>query len=348
MVLLSGARPSWPARSGEDRTRGRGRARRGRSRAARRGRLVRLQGWKKPSECSPARPRSRRASASSMTHDEATSCRNRGVASATCPARSARTMTPSVPMIGRPSRRPHVRALRSSATSGIPSGLNASQMACASPASRLGQAPKSGACGPLAIEPRATAGAGVSSSRSRRRRPDEGRCPFGSGGRTSQRGSPGPPSPPQPPSHRDLTRGGVGWEAAAAPRSRACRDRPHPPAPSPMAMGEGEKLIRGRAWPSPAPPDCRGVAASQRTRPPVSHRDGGRGAGDSGEPYFPRPPDGRRAAASRRMPPHAPAVPRGGRFSWAPLSGGVGRGVGPASREARFLRSPTPDPRDSG
>ena len=263
MVLLSGARPSWPARSGEDRTRGRGRARRGRSRAARRGRLVRLQGWKKASECSPARPRSRRASASSMTHDEAASCRNRGVASATCPARSARTMTPSVPMIGRPSRRPHVRALRSSATSGIPSGLNASQMACASPASRLGQAPKSGACGPLAIEPRATAGAGVSSSRSRRRRPDEGRCPFGSGGRTSQRGSPGPPSPPSPLSHGD-GRGGATdlGEGQALPQTPGLPLRgrfPMDTYPCQIAMGGGEQLI----WGEPSSPQPPRVAAAR-------------------------------------------------------------------------------------
>ena len=232
-----------------------------------------------------------------MTHDEAASCRNRGVASATCPARSARTMTPSVPMIGRSSRRPHVRALRSSATSGIPSGLNASQMACASPASRLGQAPKSGACGPLAIEPRATAGAGVSSSRSRRRRPDEGRCPFGSGGRTSQRGSPGPPSPPSPLSHGD-GRGGATdlGEGQALPRTpglplrgrfpmdtspcqhgrgrRGVRAVPAGPAarrrcrfptatfPCQMAGGKGGP-IRGRAKPSPASPGRRRAAASQ-------------------------------------------------------------------------------------
>ena len=96
-----------------------------------------------------------------------------------------------------------------------------------------------------------------------------------------------------------LTMVGIRSEAAAAPRGGARRDRPHPPAPSPIAMGEGEKLIRGRAKPSPGPPDCRGAAASRSMPPLVSHGDGRGGATDSGEGL---------------ALPRTPGLPRRGRF----------------------------------
>ena len=91
-----------------------------------------------------------------------------------------------------------------------------------------------------------------------------------------------------------LTMVGIRSEAAAAPRGGARRDRPHPPAPSPIAMGEGEKLIRGRAKPSPGPPDCRGAAASRSIPTPVrSPWERGRGV---------------------RAVPTSPAARCGGRF----------------------------------
>ena len=72
------------------------------------------------------------------------------------------------------------------------------------------------------------------------------------------------------------TGGGIRSEAAPAPRSGAPWGRPHPPAPAPIAMGEGEQLIRGRSWPSPAPPGCRGAAACRRLSPLVGLAPGAR------------------------------------------------------------------------
>ena len=144
--------------------------------------------------------------------------------------------------------------------------------------------------------------------------------------RRSGRACRGPPSPPQHPlPWRWLTRGGFGWEAAAAPRSRACRDRPHSPTASPMAMGEGENLARGRAKPSPGPPGCRGAAASRRTTPPVSHRDGRGGASDLGEPSSPQDP----------------GLPRRGRFPIDPCPCQPRRGGARESGEGHDL-SATP------
>ena len=175
------------------------------------------------------------------------------------------------------------------------------------------------------------------------------RQPLGRGSRISAVGLVCDSLAPQPPlPSRGLTGGGVRWEAAAAPRSRACRGRPHPPTRSPMAMGEGDQCARGRAKPSPRPRVAAARPLPNRYLPRSALAMGEGEPVIRGEPYFPRPPDGRRAAASRRMPPHATSLPRDGRFSQAPLSGGVGREGGPASREARFLRSPIPDPRDSG
>ena len=86
---------------------------------------------------------------------------------------------------------------------------------------------------------------------------------------------------------------------AVAPRGRVRRDRPHPPAPSPIAMGEGESLIRGRAKPSPDPPNCRGAAASRRRPPPVRRRrERGRTRLRGGPSSPPDPP----IAAARPLP----------------------------------------------
>ena len=133
-------------------------------------------------------------------------------------------------------------------------------------------------------------------------RADGRRCPLGSGSRTSQPGLPGPPSPPDPLSHGD-GRGGS------------------------MCSGEGQAL--------PAPPGCRGAAASQPIPPPVSPRDGGRGAGDSGGTIFPQtpgwPPRGRfpkdasprHLVAARRALLAGPFVRRCRERGRASLAGGA-------------------------
>ena len=116
-----------------------------------------------------------------------------------------------------------------------------------------------------------------------------------------------------------MTGGSVRSEAAPAPRGRVRRVRPHPPAPSPIAMGEGEKLVGGRAKPSPGPPDCRGAAASRWTPPPVSaparaervplgRRAGGeafRGAEPRDRPALSRQFPGPAGEASRQRVGHA-------------------------------------------
>ena len=163
---------------------------------------------------------------------------------------------------------------------------------------------------------------------------DRGRHRSGSGPCSTPAGCAGPLSPPSPLSHGDLTGGGVRSEVAAAPPGRARGGRPHPPAPSPIAMGEGEKLIWGRAKPSPGPPGCRGAAASRRRPHPVSRGDG-RGGG-LGPPPHPR------VVATRPLPDgHLPRSDGEGRGGETCL-GGAKSPQGPRIAAARHL--PDEDP----
>ena len=199
-------------------------------------------------------------------------------------------------------------------------------------------------------------------------RADRGRDPRESGIRVSRPGPPGPPSPPSPLS-RGGGRGGEAelgegqalpqtpglprrgriptdtspCQAAAGEGEHRSRGRtwPSPGAPGcrgaaasqslsnghfpcQLARGEGEKLIRGRAWPSPGPSACRGAAAS-RWRPSPVRSQGERGLG--GEEVPPTPP----GTSSHRI--RTGIFPCGG-------SGRRGGGCGRASRPAEDCRDP--------
>ena len=117
-----------------------------------------------------------------------------------------------------------------------------------------------------------------------------------------------------------------------------------------MAMGEGEILNRGRAKPSPRPPDCRCAAASQPIPPLVRWR-WERGSNWSGGNQVPPEAPGCRGAAASRWDtsPCQIAMGEGARDlggTWFPprprgLRGGLAMGTSPcqiATGEGENLR----------